>query len=161
LFRHGPGGRRTLSEHELLSQNPDQEYEIKRTYGARLADRIASFSGSWSFILIFTGFFFVWMLTNSLTMLWRPLDPFPYILLNLILSRLAATQAPVIMMSQNRQEAKDRLRAENDYRVNLQTELEIRRLNEKMDHLLMNQWQRLLEIQQIQMEIMQAVGGKH
>ena len=148
---------RSLTEHELLAKNLNLEYETKFTLGQRLADRIAIFGGSWTFIIIFMGFFVVWMLINSLTMYWRPPDPYPYILLNLILSCMAAIQAPVIMMSQNRQEAKDRLRAENDYRVNLQAELEIRHLNEKMDHLVINQWQRLLEIQQIQMEIMQAV----
>ena len=151
---------RSLAEHELLTKNLNLEYDTNLTFGERLADRIASFGGSWPFIIIFACFFAGWMLVNSLTLIWRPLDPFPYILLNLILSCLAAVQAPVIMMSQNRQEAKDRLRAEHDYRVNLQAELEIRHLNEKMDHLVMHQWQRLLEIQQIQMEIMQAVSPR-
>ncbi len=149
----------SLAEHELLAKNINLEFETQLSFGERCADRIASFGGSWPFIIIFMGFFIGWMLFNSLSLFWRPLDPFPYILLNLILSCLAAIQAPIIMMSQNRQEAKDRLRAENDFRVNLQAELEIRHLNEKMDHLLMHQWQRLLEIQQIQMEIMQAVGS--
>lgn len=150
---------RSLAEHELLTKDLNLEFETQLSFGERLADRIASFGGSWTFIMIFAGFFFAWMLINSLTMIWRPLDPFPYILLNLILSCLAAIQAPVIMMSQNRQEAKDRLRAEHDFRINLQAELEIRHLNDKMDHLVMQQWQRLLEIQQIQMEIMQAVAA--
>jgi uncharacterized membrane protein len=84
----------------------------------------------------------------------RPFDPYPFILLNLMLSCLAAVQAPIIMMSQNRQEARDRLRSENDYRVNLKAELEIRHLHEKIDHLLQHQWERLIEIQQIQIELM-------
>ena len=91
---------------------------------------------------------------NTVVLLARPFDPYPFILLNLFLSCLAALQAPIIMMSQNRQEARDRLRSENDYRVNLKAELEIRHLHEKLDHLLQNQWQRLLEIQEIQIELM-------
>ena len=149
---------RSLAENELLTKNVNSEYETNLTYGERLSDRIAAFGGSWPFIIIFFCFFMGWMLFNSVSLFWRPMDPFPYILLNLILSCLAAVQAPIIMMSQNRQEAKDRMRAEHDYRINLQAELEIRHLNEKMDHLVMNQWQRLLEIQKIQMEIMEAVS---
>jgi uncharacterized membrane protein len=95
-----------------------------------------------------------WITINSIVWLARPFDPYPYILLNLVLSCIAALQAPVIMMSQNRQEAKDRQRAIYDYRVNLKAELEIRHLHEKIDHLLLHQWQRLVEIQQLQMEIM-------
>ncbi len=91
---------------------------------------------------------------NSLVLYWRPVDPYPFILLNLVLSCLAAIQAPVIMMSQNRQEAKDRLRSQHDYQVNLKAELEIRHLHEKVDHLLSHQWQRLVEIQQIQLELL-------
>jgi len=93
-------------------------------------------------------------------MLMKPFDPYPYIFLNLILSCLAAMQAPVILMSQNRQEARDRIQAEHDYRINLKAELEIRHLHEKIDHLLMNQWQRLMEIQQIQMDLMEELAHK-
>src|SRR5205823_2265166 len=99
----------------------------------------------------------VWIVINSLAVLMRPFDPFPYILLNLILSCLAAIQAPIIMMSQNRLEARDRLRAEHDYRVNLKAELEIRHLHWKMDQLLTHQWRRLLEIQQIQTDLMEEL----
>ena len=99
----------------------------------------------------------IWIVINTVALLRRPFDPFPYILLNLVLSCLASIQAPVIMMSQNRQEAKDRLRAEHDYRVNLKAEVEIRQINVKMDQLLTHQWQRLLEIQQIQTELMEEV----
>jgi uncharacterized membrane protein len=91
---------------------------------------------------------------------WRPADPYPFILLNLILSCLAAVQAPIIMMSQNRQEAKDRVRAEHDYRVNLKSELEIRHLHEKIDHLLLHQWERLVEIQQVQLELLNELSDK-
>ena len=97
----------------------------------------------------------VWMVINIIEGDLRAFDPYPFILLNLLLSCLAAIQAPVIMMSQKRQEAKDRLRSENDYRVNLKAELEIRHLHEKMDYLIQRQWQRLTEIQQLQLEIMQ------
>ena len=151
---------RSMQEHELLSKDINIEFDRQLTLGERLADRIAEFGGSWTFILIFFLVILVWMSINSVVFLWRPFDPYPFILLNLLLSCLAAVQAPVIMMSQNRQEDKDRLRSENDYRVNLKAEMEIRHLNEKMDHLLVNQWERLLEIQRIQMELMQEMVPK-
>ena len=119
-----------------------------------MADRIADFGGSWTFILSFGGFILVWVVINTIVLIARPFDPYPFILLNLFLSCLAAIQAPIIMMSQNRQELRDRLRSENDYRVNLKAELEIRHLHEKLDHLLQHQWERLIEIQQIQIELM-------
>jgi uncharacterized membrane protein len=100
------------------------------------------------------------MLSNSMSLITKPFDPYPYIFLNLILSCLAAIQAPIIMMSQNRQEERDRIQAEHDYRINLKAELEIRHLHEKVDHLLVNQWQRLLEIQEIQMELMDEIAHK-
>ena len=106
------------------------------------------------FISAFGGFILIWVLINTLVLILRPFDPYPFILLNLFLSCLAALQAPIIMMSQNRQEARDRLHSENDYRVNLKAELEIRQLHEKLDHLLQHQWERLMEIQQIQIELM-------
>ena len=102
----------------------------------------------------------VWITANSAAVLWRPVDPYPFILLNLVLSCIAAIPAPVIMMSQNRQEAKDRLRAQNDYKVNLKAELEIRHLHEKLDHLLSHQWERLVEIQEIQLELLSEVSRK-
>ncbi len=95
---------------------------------------------AWAFLICFTFFLAVWILVNTVVMVKRPADPYPFILLNLILSCLAAIRAPIIMMSQNRQEAKDRMRSENDYQVNLKAELEIRHLHEKIDHLLMHQW---------------------
>jgi uncharacterized membrane protein len=103
----------------------------------------------------------IWIIVNSAVLFWKPADPYPFILLNLLLSCLAAVQAPIIMMSQNRQESRDRLRAENDYKVNLKAELEIQHLNEKVDHLLQNQWQRLVEIQQLQIELLnELVHGR-
>jgi uncharacterized membrane protein len=105
--------------------------------------------------MIFGLVLFAWMAFNAIVVTRDQFDPYPFILLNLVLSCLAAIQAPIIMMSQKRQEAKDRLRSENDYRVNLKAELEIRHLHEKIDHILTRQWERLAEIQQIQLELMQ------
>jgi uncharacterized membrane protein len=151
---------KSLKEQELLSQNINIEFDRQLTFGERLADKIAEFGGSWRFIIFFTSFLFLWILINTIILMSRPFDPFPFILLNLILSTIAAIQAPVIMMSQNRQESKDRVGAEHDYRVNLKAELEIRQINEKIDHLIINQWQRLLEIQEIQIELMEKFVGK-
>ncbi len=150
----------SLRKQDLLSENINEEYDKSLTLGERVADRLADFGGSWRFIGIFSGVLFLWMIINSTLLVWKPFDPYPFIFLNLILSCLAAIQAPVIMMSQNRQEARDRLQAEHDYRVNLKAELEIRHLHEKVDHLLMSQWQRLLEIQQIQMDLMEEIAHK-
>ncbi len=130
------------------------------TLGERIADNVAKFGGSWRFIISFGVFLVMWMIINSIVLLRRPFDPYPFILLNLILSCLAAIQAPIIMMSQNRQEAKDRLRSEHDYRVNLKAELEIRHLHAKMDQLLTHQWNRLLQIQQIQVELIEEIAEK-
>jgi uncharacterized membrane protein len=144
----------SLEQHELLSANIESEYERELSFGERLADHMAEFGGSWAFLIIFTLFVVIWIIVNSAVLIWKPADPYPFILLNLLLSCLAAIQAPIIMMSQNRQETRDRLRAENDYKVNLKAELEIQHLNEKVDHLLQNQWQRLVEIQQLQIELL-------
>jgi uncharacterized membrane protein len=146
-----------LAKHEIVAQHADADYQEGLTFGEKLSDRIALFGGSWKFIIVFFGLLGSWIAFNSLLFLWAPFDPYPYILLNLILSCLASIQAPIIMMSQNRQEAKDRLRSEGDYRVNLKAELEIRHLHEKVDHLLKHQWERLVEIQKVQLEIMQEL----
>jgi len=143
-----------------LSKNINAEFEQNLTFGERLADKIADFGGSWNFIVIFGGVLLLWVAVNSMILIWRPFDPYPFILFNLVLSCLAAFQAPAILMSQNRQESRDRLRSEHDYLINLKAELEIRHLHEKIDHLLMNQWQRLFEIQQIQMELMEELAHK-
>ncbi len=146
-----------LKEQDLIVRNINEEYNENLTIGQRMADRIASFGGSWAFIGTFIGVLFAWITLNSVVFLWRPFDPYPFILLNLILSCLAAIQAPIILMSQNRQEARDRLHLQHDYQVNLKAELEIRNLHEKLDHLLTYQWQRLLEIQEMQVEMMEEI----
>lgn len=145
----------SLADHETLAENIEAEWVGHRTLGERLSDRLASFGGSWTFIIIFFLILTIWMAFNAVIVEQDRFDPYPYILLNLVLSCLAAIQAPIIMMSQKRQEAKDRLRSENDFRVNLKAELEIRHLHEKVDHILTRQWERLAEIQQIQLEMMQ------
>ncbi|MFL5150410.1 MAG: DUF1003 domain-containing protein [Microvirga sp.] len=150
----------SLRRHETIGRDVDSEFDERRTFGQRVSDRIASFGGSWTFILSFFAFLVVWMAINVAIGLSRAFDPYPFILLNLGLSCLAAIQAPIIIMSQKRQEARDRLRAENDYRVNLKAELEIRHLHEKIDHLLTKQWERLAEIQQIQLELLQELSAR-
>jgi uncharacterized membrane protein len=147
----------SMATYETLAENIDKEFEDRRTLGERLSDHLASFGGSWTFIILFGFGLAIWILFNQIVPNSERFDPYPYILLNLILSTIAALQAPVIMMSQKRQEAKDRLRSQSDYRVNLKAELEIRHLHEKMDHLTSRQWQRLAEIQQMQLEIMQDI----
>ncbi len=151
---------RSLHEQDLLSKNLNTEFDRQLTLGQRLADKIADFGGSWRFIGIFGAVLLLWVTVNTTFFLTKPFDPYPYIFLNLVLSCLAAIQAPVIMMSQNRQEEKDRIRAEYDYKVNLKAELEIRHLHEKLDHLLNSQWQRLLEIQEIQTELMEEIAER-
>jgi uncharacterized membrane protein len=150
----------SLREHDIVSANIDTTFDEKLGFGERLADKIAAIGGSWRFIIGFGVFLLLWITANSVAFFWRPADPYPFILLNLILSCLAALQAPIIMMSQNRQEAKDRTRAEHDYRVNLKAELEIRHLHEKIDHLLLHQWERLVEIQQVQLELLNELSDK-
>lgn len=150
----------SMKEQDLITKNLNLEYEQQLTTGQRMADKIADFGGSWPFIGIFSVVLFLWMLLNSILLITKPFDPYPFIFLNLILSCLAAIQAPIIMMSQNRQEERDRIQAEHDYQINLKAELEIRHLHEKLDHLLMNQWQRLLEIQEIQTELMEEIAHK-
>ena len=126
--------------------------------GARIADFVAAMMGSWPFILIQTGLLSVWIILNivAFSSHW---DPYPFILLNLLLSCIAAIQAPIIMMSQRRQESKDRLRSFNDYRVNLKAELEVRHLHEKLDYLISRQWTRLAEMQQMQLDAMHELTG--
>jgi len=141
-----------------LSRNINEAFEKSLTRGERMADRLADFGGSWIFISLFGIMLVVWMGINTWVLLEKPFDPYPYILLNLVLSCLAAIQAPVILMSQNRQEAKDRLRSEHDYEINMKAEIEIRKLHEKMDHLLMHQWQRLMDIQQLQVNQMEEIS---
>jgi uncharacterized membrane protein len=150
----------SLEQHEILSADISKQFEKKLTFGERLSDHIAEFGGSWRFLISFGAVLFIWIAINGVILVTHAFDPYPFILLNLILSCLAAVQAPIIMMSQNRAEARDRLRAENDYKVNLKAELEIRHLHEKIDHLLRRQYNRLFEIQQIQIELLEELGRK-
>jgi len=150
----------SIREHELLAKNVDVEFEQKWSLGEKLADKIATFGGSWTFLICFGAFLALWIGMNSIILVLRPPDPYPFILLNLILSCLAAIQAPIIMMSQNRQEAKDRLRSQHDYQVNLKAELEIRHLHDKIDYLLSHQWDRLAQIQEIQLDLMSELGKR-
>jgi len=148
----------SLEQHEILSSDLSKQFERKLTFGERLSDQIASFGGSWRFIILFGVVLVLWIVLNAALLLNRGFDPYPFILLNLILSCLAAMQAPIIMMSQNRAELRDRLRSENDYKINLKAELEIRHLHEKIDHLLRRQYNRLFEIQQIQIELLEEIS---
>jgi len=150
-----------LRDHELTTKNPlTEDDDEAATFGERLADRMAAFGGSWKFILSFCAVLLLWVVMNVVVLASHPFDPYPFILLNLFLSALASVQAPLIMMSQNRQESRDRLRSMNDYQVNLKAELEIRHLHQKIDHLLSHQWERLLEIQEIQIELIQELRGR-
>ncbi len=150
----------SLLRQESITKNIEKEFDAKATRGEKIADKVAAFGGSWTFIGIFAVVLFAWMGINTALILSKPFDPFPYIFLNLVLSCLAAIQAPVIMMSQNRQQAKDQMRSENDYKTNLKAELEIQGINEKIDKLINDQWKHLLEIQQMQMEMIEQLANK-
>ena len=145
-----------ITERTPISTNIVQDFSGKMTLGQKMADKVASFGGSWIFISIFMGVMVIWILLNSfiLIKLNSSFDPYPYILLNLVLSMLAAIQAPIILMSQNRQAYKDRLSAEHDYEVNLKAELEIIGLHEKVDSLREKQWKELIAIQQEQLRLL-------
>jgi len=145
----------SIARQDTIAENVEDEYDEHRTFGERLSDHLASFGGSWAFLIAFFIVLVIWMAYNVVRGEGAAFDPYPFILLNLVLSCIAAIQAPVIMMSQKRQEAKDRQRSHNDYRVNLKAELEIRHLHEKIDYLISRQWQRLSEIQQVQIEMLQ------
>ncbi len=144
-----------IKHNSILSENIKDDLEIQATMGERIADKVAAFGGSWTFIVSFFVFIVAWMCINILILANKGFDPYPFILLNLILSCIAAIQAPIIMMSQNRQEQKDRKRNEHDYKINLKAELEIKLLNEKIDHLLVYQNKKLLEIQEIQIDYLE------
>lgn len=150
----------SLEHHETIAENVQEEYEDQRTFGEKVSDQLATFGGSWAFLISFGVFLMIWMGINIYVGEKAAFDVYPFILLNLILSTIAAIQAPIIMMSQRRVEEKDRLRSENDYKVNLKAELEIRHLHEKVDHLLTKQWERLIELQQLQLEVLQERGKK-
>jgi uncharacterized membrane protein len=147
----------SITKNELLSKDLEEEMNKDLTPAQRIADKLATFGGSWTFIGFFFFFILMWMSVNILILIRKPFDPYPFILLNLILSCLAAIQAPVIMMSQNRKEEKDRMRSQNDYKINLKAELEIKLLHEKIDHMIIHQNQRLLEIQQLQTDYLNDI----
>lgn len=144
----------TIENHEIISDKIDKSKEKELNFGQKAADAIAKFGGSWPFILLFVFVLITWIVLNSTQLLGHPFDPYPYILLNLALSCLAALQAPIIMMSQNRQAYRDRMEASNDYKVNLKAEIEISLLHEKIDYLLNSQWEHLNEMQNIQIELL-------
>ena len=146
-----------ITNNKILSENIEPIIDEKLSFGQRSADKIAFFGGSWKFIIFFGLFITFWILLNVLILRKHPFDPYPFILLNLMLSCLAAIQAPIIMMSQNRLEQKDRFRGENDYKVNLKAELEIKLLHEKLDHISLHQNKILFEIQQMQMDYLQEI----
>jgi uncharacterized membrane protein len=150
----------SLTNETTLADKLEFEDDTDISFGQKLADKVAVFGGSWSFILLFIAFLLLWIVTNVFVLITKPFDPYPFIFLNLILSFIAALQAPVIMMSQNRQEEKDRARAKKDYMINLKAELEIRMLHEKIDHLILHQQQDLLEIQNIQVDMLKDVLNK-
>jgi len=146
----------TLNKETTITDKVDDEAK-GYSFGQRIADKVAEFGGSWTFIISFLVFIVFWIGMNMFIFLNKGFDPYPFILLNLILSCIAALQAPVIMMSQNRQEEKDRERAKNDYMINLKSELEIRMLHEKIDHLIMHQEESLIEIQRVQIDMMNDI----
>ena len=147
----------SITDNTTLSDKIDSENQQTLTFGQKIADKVASFGGSWTFIISFGVFIFIWISLNIFWLVNKGFDPYPFILLNLILSCLAALQAPVIMMSQNRQEEKDRDRAKKDYMINLKSELEIRTLHEKIDHFVMDQQQELLDIQKTQIDMLNDI----
>lgn len=140
-----------------IARNIMREFDAQLTFGERLADRVAVIGGSWKFIGGFGIFLLVWMVINSVVLATRAYDPYPFILLNLILSCLAALQAPIIMMSQNRQAEIDRLQAQNDYEINIKAELEIMQVHEKINQMREQDWAGLLELQQQQFELLQKM----
>ncbi len=146
---------KSIADHDTISENVEDVFDDTRTLGDRLSDNLAKFGGSWHFLIGFGLFLAIWMLVNTVIYSKWAFDVYPFIFLNLLLSCIAAVQAPVILMSQRRAETKDRLRAQSDYRVNLKAELEIRHLHEKLDYLVSKQWERLMEIQQLQLETLQ------
>ena len=151
---------KSIAEHDTIAENIEEVYDDHRKLGDRLADNMARFGGSWYFLIGFGLFLAAWILLNTAMFAGWIFDAYPFIFLNLMLSCVAAIQAPVILMSQRRAEAKDRLRAESDYRVNLKAELEIRHLHEKLDYLVSKQWERLMEIQQLQLQTLQESRPK-
>lgn len=152
--------KQTIDEEKLMVDNLLHQPEEVITKGQKISDKVASFGGSWKFIILFSVILFLWILFNTLAIKSLEFDPYPFILMNLVLSCIAALQAPIIMMSQNRQEEKDRKRSENDYLINLKAELELRSLHQKVDLLLEEQIQMLIKSQAEQMEILKKLQKK-
>ena len=149
-----------LKNKQIISQNLNTTINQKATFGQKSADAIAKFGGSWPFIFLFVVILGSWILLNTLHFFGLSFDRYPFILLNLVLSCLAAIQAPIIMMSQNRQATRDRIAADHDYQTNLKAELEISLLHEKIDYLMSQQWQQMLELQQLQIELLTQLNEK-
>lgn len=152
--------QQTIKEEKLIVQNLLNQPQDIISRGDSISDKVASFGGSWKFIILFSVILFAWILLNTLTLFSNHFDPYPFILMNLVLSAVAALQAPVIMMSQNRKEEKDRKRNENDYLINLKAELEVRSLHQKMDLLLEEQIKILFDSQAKQLEILKSIEEK-
>lgn len=150
---------RAIDEEKLLTKKLYEFEDKNPPFSSRLADKVAAFGGSWRFISLFGFLLALWIAVN-ISMLARPFDPYPFILLNLILSTLAAIQAPIIMMSQNRKEEKDRQRAINDYLINLKAEIEIRNMHQKIDLLIAEQMKTLFDVQNAQVELMEEIKSK-
>jgi uncharacterized membrane protein len=150
----------SINNNELVAENINASQQKHMSLGDLISDRVAMFGGSWKFIIIFFIVLGTWIVLNSVALAVKPFDPYPFILMNLILSCIAAIQAPIIMMSQNRQEEKDRIRSENDYKINLKSEIEIRTLHEKVDHLLLDQWAKMMQIQEMQIEALDEIKNK-
>lgn len=151
---------RKASEHTAVAEHLETQFSRELTFGQHLADQVATVGGSWPFVVGFCVVLVVWIAINSLLLRAAAFDPYPYILLNLALSCVAALQAPIIMMSQNRRAARDRLEADEDYKINLKAELEIASLHDKVDHLLHVQWERMVEIQQAQIELLNELASR-
>lgn len=150
----------SIDNNEIITENVNVTQQKNMKLGDIVADRVAAFGGSWAFIIAFFAVLALWIVINTTLLIKKPFDPYPFILMNLVLSCIAAIQAPIIMMSQNRQEEKDRMRSENDYKVNLKAEIEIRTLHEKVDHLLLDQWSKMMKIQEMQIEILEEIREK-
>jgi uncharacterized membrane protein len=151
---------RKAAVHMAVAEHIDTQFGREMTFGQRIADQVAAIGGSWPFVIGFCAVLLTWVAFNSLVLRTGAFDPYPYILLNLVLSCLAALQAPVIIMSQNRAAARDRLEADEDYKINLKAELEIASLHDKIDHLLHVQWERMVEIQQAQIELLNELASR-
>jgi len=150
----------SFQEHEIFAENLNKEFEKEMTFPEKNADLLARFAGSWSFIGSFSALIVIWIIINTIGIMHQIFDPYPFILLNLFLSCLAAIQAPVIMMSQNRQAKKEKLRTDYEYGVNLKAELEIRQLHSKLDQFMKKQWHRMMEMQRIQIDLAEQISEK-